>query len=288
MTYVVALCFVKMSILFFYRSIATSRNFRRIVNGTIIFVILYTISTTLASAFQCTNPAASYDTSGYLAQFGVKTGKRPFKNVKCFDPSKLWIFTGAVNLFTDVLILFVPIPTLLSLRVPMSKRLALIGIFSVGILAIVASCIRMWVMALWAENAVNSARYGTDLLLWGQVETNAGIVSASVPFLRLAWRGGENGSDGSSGGKGRLGRREVKEMIEAPVRSPGLDDQKWPLNEIRKDVEFRSEEVFTGDEKRPDGNPAWGGFVTVPEDYGSRHNRGTHGLEEPAKVYMTV
>ncbi|PVH91383.1 hypothetical protein DM02DRAFT_477740, partial [Periconia macrospinosa] len=186
MTYGVALCFVKLSILSSYRSIATNRRFRRVVNGTILFVILYTISTTLASAFQCTNPAASYDTSAYLAQFD-KSRKKPLQNVKCFNPTKLWLFTGAVNLFTDVLIMGMPIPTLLSLRVPMSKRLALIGIFSVGIMAIVASCVRMWVMALWAESPQNSARFGTDLLLWGQVETNAGIVSASVPFLRLAW-----------------------------------------------------------------------------------------------------
>ena len=184
MSYNVALCFVKLSILYFYRAIASHQTFRRLVHATIWFVCLFTVAVTLAAAFQCENPADGISTAGYLAQFDRNPNtKRP--QVKCFDPTKLWVFTAAINLFTDVLIMLLPIPTLLGLRVAMSKRLALVGIFSVGIMAIVASCVRMWVMALWSESPQNAAQFGADLLLWGQIETNSGIISASVPFLRL-------------------------------------------------------------------------------------------------------
>jgi hypothetical protein len=150
MTYVVALCFVKLSILFFYRAIASNRTFRRYVNATIAFVCMYTLAATLASAFQCQNPSDSWSTAGYLAQFdrNPKT-KRP--DVKCFEPVPLWVFSAAANLLTDIIIMLLPIPALLSLRVPMTKRLALIGIFSIGIMAIIASSVRMWVMFLWAQ-----------------------------------------------------------------------------------------------------------------------------------------
>jgi hypothetical protein len=164
MGYIVALGFVKLSILFFYRAIASHRTFRRIVNITIGFVGLYTFASAVASAFQCENPSDSWSTVGYVitpelqvtqtliatsffryfAQFDRDpTTKRP--KLKCYNPIRLWVFSAAVNLLSDVVILLLPIPALLSLRVPMSKRLALIGIFSIGIMAIVASSIRMWV-----------------------------------------------------------------------------------------------------------------------------------------------
>lgn len=151
----IALCFVKLSILFFYRAIASHRTFRRLVYATMVFVCVYTFAATIASVFQCENPANSWNTTGYFSQFDRDpTTKRP--KFKCYDPIRLWVFSAVINLLTDVIILLLPIPALLSLRVPMSKRLALIGIFSIGIMAIVASSVRMWVMMLWAESPWNS------------------------------------------------------------------------------------------------------------------------------------
>lgn len=276
MTYGVGLCFVKLSILFFYRAIASHRTFRRVVNGTIAFVVLYTLATTLAAAFQCQNPAQSFDVSGYLSQFdGNPATKKP--HFACYDPTRLWLFTSAVNLFTDVLILLLPIPTLMGLRVPMSKRLALVGIFSVGIMAIVASCVRMWVMALWSESPQNSAKFGSDLLLWGQVETNSGIVSASVPFLRLFFRGGRDG------GAGRERERELEDK--APRRGvreiAKLQPQPQP-REMEEPEQKGSVEMFDGGR----GSPEWGGFITVPASLSSG-SRGSAMLE-PVNAHMTV
>lgn len=267
-----ALCFVKLSILFFYRAIASHRTFRRMVYFTIGFVILYTFGSTMAAAFQCENPAHSFDTTGYLAQFdgNPKTRKPHFK---CYDPTKLWLFTAATNLFTDVLIMLLPIPTLLGLRVPMSKRLALIGIFSVGIMAIVASCVRMWVMALWSESPQNSAAFGADLLLWGQVETNSGIISASVPFLRLFFRGRDHSRD-----------REPEKNGIAPARRREISPPK-PLDTDNKPLEIDSMAFFEGDDERgPNGSPQWKPFITVPASLSSRGS----GMLEPTHPLATV
>ena len=273
MTYGVALCFVKLSILWFYRAIASHRTFARMVNGTIIFVLAYTVATTIAAAFQCEKPWQSFDVTGYLAQFdNDPTTKKP--HFKCYDPTRLWVFTSAVNLFTDVLILLLPIPTLLGLRIPMSKRLALVGIFSVGIMAIIASCVRMWVMALWSESPQNSAVFGSDLLLWGQVETNSGIVSASVPFLRSVFRGREREPDEKPLAKRRV--QEIRRPVEVQAEGPPL--QKGSM------------EIFDGgrggDEEEGGGSPEWGGFITVPASLSSG-SRGSVMLE-PARPNMTV
>lgn len=268
MTYVVALCFVKLSILFFYRAIASNIKFRRIVYVMIGFVCTYSFASTVAAAFQCANPVNAWDTTGYLAQFdGNPNTKRP--KFKCYDPTTLWVLTAAINLFTDVVILLLPIPTLLGLRVPMNKRLALIGIFSVGIMAIVASCVRMWVMALWSESPFNSARFGADLLLWGQVETNSGIISASVPFLRLIFRRRASSS--------KAGSNEKRRRVISPPK---------PIPTDNKPLEMDSEAFFDGPDKGPDGDPQWKPFITVPASLDDSTRGSIAG--EPVGPHTTV
>lgn len=218
-----------------------------------------------AAIFQCQDVKSAWNTDGYFSQFDDKRYKDPDApkgmTLKCFDPMPLWIFTGAANLLSDVIILLLPIPALLSLRVPMSKRLALIGIFSVGIMAIVASSVRMWVMMLWAESAINSARFGPDLLLWGQVETNAGIISASIPFLRLLFQ---------------RNKKEERGFTQRRVESPKQPDL--------KDEEFG---FFNADEKaEKEGDPNWGPFITVPASLAST-SRGSTSLD-PTPPRATV
>lgn len=260
-----ALFFVKLSILFFYRAIASQVTFRRMVYVTMTVVSLYTFSAIVASIFQCDNPSDAWDTSAYLSQFDGRPGVR--KAPKCFEPTKLWVATGAVNLFSDVVILLLPIPTLLGLRVPMNKRLALIGIFSIGIMAIVASCIRMWVMALWSESPQNSAQFGADLLLWGQVETNSGIISASVPFLRLIFKGHERKDESS----------EKQRVISPPKPIAESDNKPLKIDSIV---------FFDGDGAGPNGSPRWQPFITVPASLSSS-SRGSAHLE-PTKPHLTV
>jgi hypothetical protein len=293
MSYSVALCFVKLSILFFYRAIASHKTFRRFVHATIWFVILFTIAVTFAAAFQCENPANSISTAGYLAQFDrdPKT-KRP--QVKCFDPAKLWVFTAAINLFTDVLIMLLPIPTLLGLRVAMSKRLALVGIFSVGIMGIVASCVRMWVMALWAESPQNAAQFGADLLLWGQVETNAGILSASVPFLRLFFSRAprQEREKEPSEKNGQCAKRRVISPPKAVQdEEKGMDNKPMEIESVaffgegRRDVAGRGSFDDENGRGGPDGY-MWKPFITVPASLSSRGS----GMitMEPVQPHATV
>lgn len=262
--YGIALCFVKLSILYFYRAIASHATFRRMVNWTIGFVCLYTLASTIAGVFQCDNPSDAWSTTSFLSQFdGVKgRTKRP----KCYDPTRLSLFSACINMFTDVVILLLPIPTLLGLRVPMSKRLALICIFSVGLLAIIASCVRMWVMALWSQSPAKSVQFGTDLLLWGQVETNSGIISASVPFLRLIF-----------------GRKEKEPEDKRQIIGPPKPVPEDPEKEKRFQIETFK---FFEESEGGNGGPAWDPFITVPASLNSR-SRGS-GMLEPARPRLTV
>jgi hypothetical protein len=275
MSYIFALGFVKLSILFFYRAIASHRTFRRFVNSAIVFVGMYTLGTTLASIFQCQNPADSWSTAGYLNQFLPKGQKIKQHKVKCFDPAQLWLFSAAVNLLTDIVIMLLPIPALLSLRVPMTKRLALIAIFSIGIMAIVASSIRLWIMTLWAGSSTAAARFGTDLLLWGQVETNSGIICASIPFLRMIFvsqKKEERAATPRNMEAGRpklLGGQEIKQN--QPLEKP-LEVDTWAVSEAEK--------------RSNSDDPGWQPFITIPENLSTSDRDDT--LEPAHQPHMAV
>ncbi|KAF1838283.1 hypothetical protein BDW02DRAFT_594743 [Decorospora gaudefroyi] len=269
-SYIVALCFVKLSILFFYRAIASHRTFRRLVNATIVFVCIYSFGACMAAIFQCANPSEAWSTANYFAQFDRNPDTKS-QGQRCYDPIALWVFSAAANLLSDVIILMLPIPTLLSLRIPMSKRLALIGIFSVGIMAIIASSVRMWVMMLWAESPTNSARFGADLLLWGQVETNSGIISASIPFLRLLFRSRKKEERGVT--QRKIENGPPKPMrVDAFSQCKELDMGEWPLGDE--------------DKKSGPGSPSWGPFITVPESLSC--SRGSTLLEPVHQPHVTV
>jgi hypothetical protein len=270
-SYIIALCFVKLSILFFYRAIASHRTFRRLVYATIVFVCLYSFGACVAAIFQCENPSDAWSTANYFAQFDRNPDTKRQK-LKCYDPTKLWVFSAAANLLSDVIILMLPIPTLLSLRIPMSKRLALIGIFSVGIMAIIASSVRMWVMMLWAESPFNSAKFGADLLLWGQVETNSGIISASVPFLRLLFLSKQKEERGVT--QRKVDISPPKPMgVDAFSQHKALDMGEWPLRD--------------GEKEAGPGSPNWGPFITVPDSLNSG-SRGSTVMEPAHLPHQTV
>ncbi|OCL12155.1 hypothetical protein AOQ84DRAFT_420836 [Glonium stellatum] len=239
--YVINLFLVKLSILLFYRSIVTQVNFRRAIHATIAFVSLYSGAMVIATIFQCQRPSDAYSVKVFLGQFRGKFFG------KCYNPNLAWFVQAGVNLFTDAVIIILPIPCLLALRIQLDRRLALVGIFSVGIVAIIASCIRVGILAIWSKSAGNQSQYGAQLLLWGQVEVNSGIVSASIPFLRPLFK--------------RTFGSHKQEELGPPLRSQ--------VPNTNKALELSSMEILSGPHNEPDGTPVWNPFITVPESLSS-------------------
>jgi hypothetical protein len=68
------------------------------------------------------------------------------------------------------------------------RRIELVGIFSIGMLAIVGSAVRLRVMLLWLSDFINQGQNSANLMIWSQVEQNIGIIAGSIPFLRPIFR----------------------------------------------------------------------------------------------------
>lgn len=178
--YPIALFLIKLSILLFYLRLtqATHSTFRRAVYGTIILLCAYTLTIVSISIFMCGKPS-----NGYSLEYAFQAVREPSRNI-CLNVNTVWFAQSGLNLLTDVIILILPMPMLLELHIPLYKKVALVAAFSVGSGAVVAACLRVWLISEWSKDLTAQARYAYIMLIGGQIELNAGIVSACIPFLK--------------------------------------------------------------------------------------------------------
>lgn len=122
MLYSVHLYSTKISILLFLVSIFPSRNFRRTTIGIGIFVALSGIATIITTALQCL--PVSY---GWTNWDGLSQGH-------CNDLNTQTYAFGAINMACDIVILILPLPELLKLKVKGQQKIQLLVMFSIGIM----------------------------------------------------------------------------------------------------------------------------------------------------------
>jgi len=110
-------------------------------------------------------------------------------DLHCYNPNPFWLFNAIYNLVTDVIIWTLPILFFWNLpTMPLRRRLELIAIFSVGIMAVIASALRLYTTIFWLSDYKQQGLTTADLLMWSQVEQHVGLISASIPFLRPLFR----------------------------------------------------------------------------------------------------
>ncbi|KIN06871.1 hypothetical protein OIDMADRAFT_36628 [Oidiodendron maius Zn] len=81
----------------------------------------------------------------------------------------------ALNIFTDILLIILPIPWLLRMQRSLKQRLLLVGLFSIGVLLVAIAIIRF---PIYNRDTVQLNRN-----TWGSVEEFAAALVANVPVL---------------------------------------------------------------------------------------------------------
>ncbi|KAM5386887.1 hypothetical protein ACJZ2D_000180 [Fusarium nematophilum] len=89
---------------------------------------------------------------------------------------------------TDLLVCALPLPTLFKLRLPLSQRIALIVLFSLGLVVVFAASMRAYWTHFVTEETYDVTWQGFYLWIWTAVEANLGVICGSVPALRPLFR----------------------------------------------------------------------------------------------------
>ena len=118
--YPLLMIFAKASILLLYHRIfRPSNKVIWAIYATLALVIGYNVSVMFAAVWECTPRKKSWDITA--------TGT-------CIDILGLAIAGGTFNVFTDLVILILPMPMVWNLRLPLRQKIAVTGIFATGAL----------------------------------------------------------------------------------------------------------------------------------------------------------
>ncbi|GJC77167.1 integral membrane protein [Colletotrichum tofieldiae] len=169
--YNACLGFVKISALALYMRLGDS-TLRRLAAVMLGVVGCQAGANVLVCIFQCSPVQAAYDITILAAE------------KKCIDVNAFYLANAAVNILTDLLTYTLPIPLVIKLQVPKQQKVGLGVILCLGLFACISSVIRITFIpdmlinedATWA---ISKPMY------WSVIETNIGILAASIPSMKV-------------------------------------------------------------------------------------------------------
>ncbi|KAL7953342.1 putative PTH11-typeG-protein-coupled receptor [Trichoderma compactum] len=167
-TYKAAINLSKCSILLLYlRLFSIVGWFRWACWGVLTCVVIYCISSMIATIFQC-SPV-------------VKAFNKTLPGT-CIDLARFWFANAGFSIATDIIILMLPMPLVYQLEVPRAQKIALMAVFAVGIFVVVTSCLRVATLDVFATSPDNT--YDIANVMWTIIEPNVAVICASLPILR--------------------------------------------------------------------------------------------------------
>ncbi|GKT43601.1 satratoxin biosynthesis SC1 cluster protein 4 [Colletotrichum spaethianum] len=102
---------------------------------------------------------------------------------KCIDVQAFFHAQAIPGFMLDLIIMALPLKTIWGLKLPMHKRIALVGIFMVGSFGVVASIIRAYIF--FQTSAFTDRTWASvGLVGWSIIETGTYIIAACLPHFR--------------------------------------------------------------------------------------------------------
>ncbi|KAJ5952351.1 uncharacterized protein N7479_010764 [Penicillium vulpinum] len=166
--YNASLAFTKFSILFQYLRIFPGKPFRLICYALMAIVAAYS-SWAVVSGFVNCVPVAKFWNKGLPGN--------------CLKFEALWFFNAAMNITTDIALLLLPMPLLSKLQLPQTQKIALMGVFAMGILVVVTSILRLSSLREVAKSP-DTSYSNVAAAYWTAAECNVAIMCSCLPFLR--------------------------------------------------------------------------------------------------------
>ncbi|KAL8704394.1 MAG: hypothetical protein Q9225_008089 [Loekoesia sp. 1 TL-2023] len=188
---ILALATIKLSILFFYRRIFRGRIFDISSWVLVGVVIAWAATFFIAILAACgTSIEANFDTLGALKE-------------RCVNTFDILIALAVSDVAVDLAILIMPIPLVLRLHMPLRRKIAILGVLLVGMLAIACGITRMALFAqilgptLFSLATVGGVASDDDigsgivsiLMFWGMLEIGVAIIASCLPTLRPLFQG---------------------------------------------------------------------------------------------------
>ncbi|CAK7216614.1 hypothetical protein SBRCBS47491_002887 [Sporothrix bragantina] len=176
------LALAKSSVLIFLLRLFGQKNgIRRLILWLNAINLAQMVGIFVALIFQCTPIAFNWD--------------RTIPGGHCVDQRLLFVSTSAFNIFTDLVVLGLPLYILADLKIRRRTKIGLIFIFLLGILVTITSIARMaiFIQGFFGLAVSDDPTFNIGFIT-SAIETNLALITASIPalrpFLRARDRGG--------------------------------------------------------------------------------------------------
>ncbi|KAI0400714.1 hypothetical protein F4802DRAFT_583715 [Xylaria palmicola] len=166
--YLVLTTTIKLTFLSFYhRLFSTHTKWRYMITGAIVFVILLNVSLVFATIFSCAPVSREWN---------------PTIPGHCINPVILPYFSGISSFLTDLYVLVLPISLLWQLNMTIQQKLKVSCIFGLGILACVASLVRL-LQTPTLRTSYDATWTLSRIVIWAALEVNVGIICSCLIVL---------------------------------------------------------------------------------------------------------
>ncbi|KAK0732395.1 hypothetical protein B0T21DRAFT_393906 [Apiosordaria backusii] len=158
----------KASILLLYLRIFPKQWFRTACFVLLAIILLYMVGTTVSSIWQCNPIPRAWD-----------------KSIPgtCINITANWYANAAFSITTDLVILGLPMHSIYTSHLPASQKLALMGVFALGLFTTITSILRMTTLNLSSTSP--DITFDIDSSIWTMIEQNLAIICACLPVCRL-------------------------------------------------------------------------------------------------------
>ncbi|KAI6362072.1 hypothetical protein MCOR25_006307 [Pyricularia grisea] len=170
--YIINMALIKASILFGLLRVFPNKTFRRVLWGTQIFNLLFSLAMLGAWLGQC-QPVSFY----WLGWDGEHEGS-------CVDRKAVVLTHAGIHLSLDVWILILPINQVAALNLERKKKVGAVLMFGVGIFLTIACALRLNALVEGVQSRNISTR-GFWTAVWSNIENSVGIMVACMPAMRI-------------------------------------------------------------------------------------------------------
>ncbi|PLB50941.1 cytochrome P450 [Aspergillus steynii IBT 23096] len=168
--YVVSSALSRVSVLSLYLRIFTNKLYRGVCWFMIGFVLSAMLATILAAQLECFPLAYAWD--------------KTIPNGHCFNQVLWYQLTNLPNIFIDLVILVLPIPTVWNLKASSSQKFRIAGVFLLGSLGLFGPCVRTAVFFRDGDVIRNDPTWSSDCFSWTAVECGMYFSAACLIGMR--------------------------------------------------------------------------------------------------------
>ncbi|KAH6665401.1 hypothetical protein B0J14DRAFT_660576 [Halenospora varia] len=166
--YNASLALTKFAIILQYLRVFVGRKMRIACWVAMGIVVAYGVETLFTSIFACVPISGFWDLD---------------LQARCINKKFQWFFNASFNIFTDLIVLILPMPALMEIQLPKKQKIVLMFVFALGGFVCLISILRLH--SLYTLSVSSDLTYDNlNAAMWSAIEANTGIICASLQTVR--------------------------------------------------------------------------------------------------------